>query len=170
MRDQLATWVPAPVIAVIAFAFAPRVTGQRPPGDLSAFFSTAATIMGAFFIALALLSVASRLAAYTITRVAGVATFLYLTVGVVAAGCGTIQSWPYLAYRYIFAIAVGTGAAALLTLTRIGITNLFSQVKMNTATLAQNLGTPSTPPESSGPSAAAGSSGPSAAPRPPTAR
>jgi hypothetical protein len=162
--DWLATWLPAPVIAGIAFAFAPRVTAQRPPTDLSAFFSTAATIMGAFFIALALLSVASRLAAYTITRVAGIGTFVYLAVGVVAAGCGTIQAWPYLAYRYLFAIAVGTGAAALLTLTRIGITNLFSQVKMNTAALAQQLGTPPAAPGSGVPPAAPGSGVPPATP------
>lgn len=133
-------WVIAPIVAGISFWQAPQENSKHPPSDLSVFFSTVATLLGTFFIALALLSIASRVANYRVRGITGIVTFLYLPLGAITAVCGTIDTWPYSAYPYFFAIAAGTGVSTLVTLTRIGISYAQTQYQEDLAAQAKALG------------------------------
>jgi hypothetical protein len=138
--NAIARWIIAPIVTSIIFWFAPRVNSKHPPQNLSIFFSTVALLLGTFFIALALLSIASRVANYRIREITGVITFIYLPLGVIVAASGTVDTWPHPAYPYLFAISIGTSVSTLLTLTRIGISYSRTQYEEDTAMQAQMLG------------------------------
>lgn len=138
--NAILRWVVAPIIATVCFFLAPKVDGTHLPSELGTFFATGATLLGTFFIALALLAVASPLAGYRIRQIVGYISFVYIAVGAVAAVGGTIVAWPYAAYPYFFAITTGSGSAVLVAVTRVGIANLKTQRASDTNRLAQVLG------------------------------
>jgi hypothetical protein len=142
--NAVSRWIIAPITGVVGFWLAPHVNSKHPPQDLSIFFSTIAMMLGTFFIALALLSIASRVANYRVRGIVGGVTFVYLLIGAIAAASGTVGTWPYSAYPYLFAISVGTSISTLITLTRIGIAYSQAQYEEDTAVQAQILG-PSRP-------------------------
>lgn len=133
-------WTVAPVVGVIGYLLAPPVDNKHPPTDLSAFFTTCATLLGTFFIALALLSIASPLADLRIRRIVGKITFVYLALGAIAAAGGTGVTWIYSLYTYFFAVTVGTGIAIMLAITMVGIENLRTQRDEIHANRARFLG------------------------------
>jgi hypothetical protein len=138
--NAILRWIVAPVIATACFFLAPKVDSTHLPSELGTFFATGATLLGTFFIALALLTAASPLAGYRIRQIVGYASFIYIAVGAAAAVGGTIVSWPYAAYPYFFAITAGSGSAVLVAVTRVGIANLKTQKADDIKRLAQALG------------------------------
>ena len=104
---------------------------------------TSATLLGTFFIALALLAATSPLSNYHIRRIIGYITFVYIAVGALASVSGTIDSWPFVAYRIFFAVTAGSGSATVIAVTRVGIDNLRIQNQQDLAKQAQDSGRPS---------------------------
>jgi len=133
-------WLAAPVLAALSYVYAPPVSAKHPPSELGTFFATSATVLGAFFIALALLVVASPLGNLRMRRTIGNISFFYLAIGSVAAVAGTLVDWQFWLYRCLLAAAVGSGAAIVIAITRVGIANLRTQRDEIHATLAQVLG------------------------------
>jgi hypothetical protein len=137
-------WALAPAVGATCFLLAPKVDSKHPPTDLATFFMTVAALLGAFFIALALLAATSPLTNYHIRQIIGYISFVYIALGALASVSGTIVSWPYAAYPIFFAITAGSGAATVLAVTRVGIANLFTQRQQDTMGLARNPNPPPT--------------------------
>jgi hypothetical protein len=139
-RDVVLRWAVAPAVGVSCFFLAPTVDSQHSPSNLGTFFMTGATLLGTFFIALALLATTSPLDNYRKGQIVGYITFVYIAAGALASVSGTILSWPYAAYSIFFAITSGSGSATVLAVTRVGIENLSSQRQQDIAALARNPG------------------------------
>jgi hypothetical protein len=133
-------WGIAPAVSVVTYICAPRVDETNPPADLAVFFATSAALLGTFFIALALLSIASPLANLRIRGIIGYISFFYLALGAIAAVSGTVVTWKYWLYPCFVAVTVGTGTAVVLAITRVGIANVRTQRDEIHANLAQVLG------------------------------
>jgi hypothetical protein len=138
--DAALRWGVAPVTGVVCFIISPTVDSKHPPSDLATFFTTGATLLGTFFIALALLAATSPQTNFRIRQIVGFISFVYIALGAIASVSGTIESWPYAAYPYFFAITAGSGSATVLAVTRVGITNLLTQSKDDIMRLARNPG------------------------------
>jgi hypothetical protein len=130
----------APIVGIASYFLAPEVDGKHPAAELSTFFATSATVLGAFFIALAVLSLLSPLANLRIREIVGHITLVYLAIGTIVATAGSASSWPDLLYRYLFAMTVGTGIATVVAITRLGIANMDTQRDQLHSALAQLLG------------------------------
>jgi hypothetical protein len=141
----------APATGLVCYFFAPQVNSKNPSTDLSAFFSTSATLLATFFIALALLSIVSPLANLRIQKIMGEVTFVYLGLGIIAAVSATVVTWHNWVYPYFFAITTGAGIGAMLAITRVGIANLQTQKAEIHASLAQLLGRSPSEDSHSGP-------------------
>ncbi|NTY60127.1 hypothetical protein [Mycolicibacterium sphagni] len=120
----LVRWGLAPVLAVAAFLLAPPVAEKQDALELAPFFTAAAALLGAFIIALAVLSVLSPLAIVRVYEIVGYATLVYLAIGTVAATAGCVGSWPMFLYAYLFAITAGSGVGTVVAITRFGIANM----------------------------------------------
>jgi hypothetical protein len=127
LTDAVWRWGVAPITGAACFFISPTVDKTHPPSELATFFTTGATLLGTFFIALALLSAASPLTNFRIRQIVGFISFVYIALGAIASVSGTIESWPYAAYSYFFAITAGSGSATVLAVTRVGIINLLTQ-------------------------------------------
>jgi|SRR5271156_997890 len=130
----------APSLGIASYFISPTVDDTHPAADLSSFFATCASVLATFFIALALLSLISPLANLRLRQIVGQVTFVYLALGAIAAVAGTVGSWPDCLYRYLFAIAVGTGLGTILAVTRVGIENIKILRDQTHSALAQALG------------------------------
>ena len=135
-------YVIAPTAGAACYFFAPRIDASYPPANLGAFFTTCATVLATFFIALALLSVVSPIENLHIRQIIGGITFFYLGLGIIAATSGTITTWHSWVYPYFVAVATGGGVGTVLEITSIGIVNLRTQRDEIHASLAQLLGRP----------------------------
>jgi hypothetical protein len=130
----------APVAGAIIYGLTPPVTSKNPPTGLSTFFTTSAALLGTFLIALAVLALISPLASLRIRRIVGQVTFVYLALGIIAAVAGTAIDWPNPLYDYFFATTAGTGIAAVVAVTRVGIENMRIQRDETHSVLAHTLG------------------------------
>jgi|SRR5215471_5704554 len=141
VKSAVARYLVAPAAGVACyFLAAPRINSEHPATELSVFFSTCATVLATFVIALALLSIVSPLANLRIQKIIGEITFVYLALGIIAAVSGTVVTWHDWVYRYFFAVTTGAGIGTMLAITRVGIVNLRTQRAEIHATLAQLLG------------------------------
>lgn len=123
-RREIPKFAAAPIGAVIAFLFAPVVDCTHPPSNLTTFFATCAQVFATFFIALALLSSLPALSHLRFRQFVGRIALLYLSLGLVAATAGTLDTWPYAAYQWLFALTAGAGLGTLLTLALLGSENI----------------------------------------------
>ena len=123
-RREIFKFAAAPTGAVIAFLFAPVVDCTHPPSNLTTFFATCAQVFATFFIALALLSSLPALSHLRFRQLVGRIALLYLSLGLIAATAGTLDTWPHAAYQWLFALTVGAGLGNLLTLALLGAENI----------------------------------------------
>ena len=95
--NAILRWVVAPIIATVPLFFlAPKVDGTHLPSELGTFFATGATLLGTFFIALALLAVASPLAGYRIRQIVGYISTPSILLWVPSPlSVELIVAWPY---------------------------------------------------------------------------
>lgn len=132
-------WGLAPSIAILAFCFAPAVPDPQSARELAAFFTAAATVLGAFIIALAVMSVATPVASRRVMDIVGRATLVFLGAGIVASIAGCVGSWPVSVYPYLFALAAGSAVSTVVAITRFGIANMLMTRDDKVADLAQTL-------------------------------
>lgn len=132
----------APAVGVGAYFVAPYINIEDSASGLSSFYGTCAQVLATFFIALALLTLFSPIAYLRMREIVGHSTFIFLALGIVAAMTGTIDGLPDCLYRYLFAIALGTGIGAVVAVTRVGIANMKIQRDGLINAIAQALGNP----------------------------
>ncbi|HEX8208413.1 MAG TPA: hypothetical protein VF587_20290 [Solirubrobacteraceae bacterium] len=127
----------AVVVAVVAFAADPREKGSRAAA-LDDFFPTAASIALTLLVAIALLQgVLGDVVAHSVRRWVDRSVFVHLGVAAVAAAVGTIGGMDEAAYRWLFALAAGPGAAALATVLLMGQANIGAQKERAAAAAAR---------------------------------
>lgn len=146
VRAAVSLVVPA-TVAVCAFALGPQVDAKHPAGDLGAFFSSAASVLAAVLIALALLSVMPPVVGIKVHIVVSWTTPTWLAIGVVAALTGLVPRLNHTTYRVCFGATVGASLWLLIVVLRIAKINLSAQYTAAVAERAALLtGKPPTTP------------------------
>jgi fucose 4-O-acetylase-like acetyltransferase len=139
-------WLPlvtAVASAVVAGVLAPRVDTSDPAANLQAFFGIALGVILAIFLGLGLVQLALPARPERVLRYLGRRTFVVLVLGMAAAGGGLITSLDSTAYRYLFAITIGSCMHGLVTMLLVVTVSVAEQRSAARAALAASFGKPS---------------------------
>jgi hypothetical protein len=106
-------------IGIVARVLAPDIGGGTV-GDYSSFFSTAAQVIVAVFIALALELRQMPFDTLATRRLVIGVTLVYVALGAATACLALLPALPSTLYRWLFATTVAAGSAAVLSVLVIG--------------------------------------------------
>lgn len=126
--------------SAVGLAIAPEVNRDHPATELGGFFGTAAQVIAALVVALALFqSGPSPVAGHGARRFLSPWIFPVLGLGLVASVAGLSPALPTCLYAWIFGIVVGTGTSALASTLLVGAGNLEAQRKQGVRDRAGEL-------------------------------
>jgi hypothetical protein len=101
---------------VLGLVLAPDLTSNDRHGDFSDFFATAAQVIAALFIALAL-----EARFFKSGPIVSILTFSYVAIGLVSSISALSPSLPGWVYCQLFGLTLGSGLAALLAAVLVAI-------------------------------------------------
>lgn len=126
-RSPVTAWLVLLAVVIVAGARVVAPSGDGLGRELEAFFGASAQVLATLLVALALFQGATVLAGRHARKFLSLAVFPLIGLGLAASLAGLLDGLSADAYRWLFAITVGTGGAALVSVLMVGGANIRGQ-------------------------------------------